>query len=263
MNTSYYNYSITAWNQRHVLLVDLNDTPKEIEVTGWNATTIGPVAQSTAVVNAGSKADQTAVALLGVDYPAIFMDAGYRALRDEIAARADGALAAAKTTLVASLQDGLASIGVPVELDATDSWAAIAAKTAQALSAMAGDALNAALARLPWVSTPGTVSGAFYALLARYATYGGNYLANWLGEIDWLSLFGGKVKDTPARTQSLTVEFDRDAVVNTENPALTIVLRDANGAVVPDAGAAATGTYSYGDSCRFPTGEEPSRRTCT
>jgi hypothetical protein len=90
---------------------------------------------------------------------------------------------------------------------------------------------------------------------------GGSNLTGWLGGINWLSLFRGNTS-TPTGP-SLTLTADRTAMTNTTTPVLTLVAKDNAGVVLPGAPQAATYTYSYGNSCQFPTGEAPSRRTCT
>ncbi|MDR1151705.1 MAG: hypothetical protein LBK72_04375, partial [Bifidobacteriaceae bacterium] len=263
VNTSYYAYTVTAWNQRRVI-INVNDTPKEITVTGWNTGNIRLLASGTAVINAGSKADSVTTTLANLDYVSILMDAGYRALRDEITLRIEQALQSVKTALLTSLQEGLAGIGVVVTLDPTASWQEIGAAIAQALRDAAGDALDAALAGLPWVITPGEPGETFFQALERFAGAGATYLVSWLRNIDWLSLFRGNGGGDPGPAgPSLSLSVDRQAMTNTDTPALTIVARDSNGVEVPGAPFAATVSYSYGDSCQFPSSQAPSRRTCT
>ncbi|MDR1119245.1 MAG: hypothetical protein LBL01_08140 [Bifidobacteriaceae bacterium] len=261
LNTSYYAYNVTAWNQRRVVIVNVNDTPKEIQVTGWNTGNIRVLASGTALVNAGSKADSVATTLANLDYVSILIDAGSRALRDEIQLRVQQALQAVKAQLVTALQDGLAGIGVAVVLDPAASWPQIGQQIAQALRDTAQDALNHAVAKLPWVITPGEVGDGFRQTLERVARDGAAYLVKLLRGIDWLALLRGDEK-APAGP-SLSLKADRQAMANTAVPVLTIEARDANGAVLPGAPLAAAVSYSYGDSCQFPAGEAPSRRTCT
>ncbi|MDR1634796.1 MAG: hypothetical protein LBS27_07760 [Bifidobacteriaceae bacterium] len=262
-NTSYYNYNITAWNTRKVLWTNVNDTPKEIVVTGWNQGNIELLASGTAYVNAAGKASSITATLAELDYVSILMDAGQRALRDEIEIRIAAAIQSVKDQLVAELQAGLAGIGVTVTLNSTDSWEAIGAQVRTALQTTAQDQLNAALAALPWVVTPGTPDESFFAALQRVANDGAAYLRNWLRNIDWRALFQGKPTDTGPKAPTLTVKTDRKAVANTDAVNVTIEARDEYGNVLPAAPLATTITYSLGDSCQFPAGVAPSRRTCT
>ncbi|MDR2253946.1 MAG: hypothetical protein LBD97_08875 [Bifidobacteriaceae bacterium] len=261
VNTSYYDYSVTAWNQRRVLFVNVNDTPKEIQVNGWNSTTVGALASGTAYINAGSKVDSIAAGLSNLDYASLLIDAGTRALQDEIQERVAAAILAFKVKLLDALEDALDCIGVSVTLDPADSWDAIGGDVRAALRATAQDKLNAALAKLPWVVTPGTPDESFWDIIRRVARDGANALVNWVRNIDWWGLCKGKT-DTGPKAPTLTVAADRKAITNTDTVNLTIEARDEYGGILPAAPLAATVTYSLGDSCQFPTGQAPSRRTC-
>ncbi|MDR1188525.1 MAG: hypothetical protein LBK95_13905 [Bifidobacteriaceae bacterium] len=268
VNTSYYNYNVTAWNQRRVVIVNINDTPKEIQVTGWNTGNIGLLASGTAYINAGSKADSVVTTLANLDYVSILVNAGTRALRDEITLRIEQALQAVKTTIVTSLQDSLNGIGVQVTLDPTAPWQQIGAQIDQALRDTAQAALDEALAGLPWVVTPGEPDESFHQTIARIARDGANYLLGRLRTINWLDLLRGGSgssggKDNAPTGPSLSLKVDRVAMANTAAPTLTIEARDVNGTVLPAADMGTVFSYSYGDSCQFPVGEAPSRRTCT
>ncbi|MDR2565592.1 MAG: hypothetical protein LBC97_05945 [Bifidobacteriaceae bacterium] len=263
VNTSYYSYSVTAWNQKKILFVTTNDTPKEIQVTGWNTGNIGTVASLTAYANAAGKASSIADTLANLDYVSILMDAGKRALIDEIQIRVAAAIQSVKDQLVAELQAGLAGIGVEVTLNPTDTWEAIGTQIRDALQATAQDQLNAALAALPWVVTPGTPDESFFDALRRIAGDGASYLVNWLRDIDWLALFQGKPTDTGPKAPTLTVTADRKAIANTDTVNVTVEARDEYGNVLPAAPLAAVITYSLGSSCQFPAGQAPSHQICT
>ncbi|MDR1078858.1 MAG: hypothetical protein LBL55_09425, partial [Propionibacteriaceae bacterium] len=256
VNSSYYNYNVTAWNQKRVVIVNVNDTPREITVTGWNSGNIGLLASGTAVVNAAGKADSVVTTLSNLDYVSILIDAGWRALQDEIQFRIEAAILAAKTALLQRLQDGLAGIGVTVTLDPASAWTDISAQIAAALRATGQEALQEALAQLPWVATPGTPDESFFAALSRVAGDGARYLVNWFLNIDWLRLFRGG--ETGSAKPTLSIKIDRKAMTNTDNPVITVDARDSFGNQSP----AFAVSFSYGDSCQFPTGQEPSRRTC-
>jgi hypothetical protein len=256
LNTSYYSYNVTAWNRSGFL----NSNPKEIQVTGWNAGNIRVLASGTAILSAASKIDSVTETLANLDYVSILMDAGYRALRDEITERIEAALLQVKTIVLGSLQEGLAGIGVAVVLDPAASWTTIATVIAQGMASVAQDELNNALSRLPDVLTPGLPGENFFASLRTIAQNGANYLLSWLRNLDWRALFRG---DTGPKGPSFTVKADRKAMTNTDTPVLTIEARDDNGVVLPGAPVGAIVTYSYGNSCQFPAGEAPSRRTCT
>ncbi|MDR1387526.1 MAG: hypothetical protein LBJ44_08085 [Propionibacteriaceae bacterium] len=176
VNSSYHNYNVTAWNQRRVIFVNVNDTPRDITVTGWNSSNIGVLATSVAVINAGGKADSMAQTLANLDYVSILMDAGWRALRDEITIRVEAAILAAKTALLEHLQGGLAGIGVTVLLDPADSWSDISTQIAQAMAAASQEALREALDQLPWVTRPGTPGEGFWQSLARVAQDGARHV---------------------------------------------------------------------------------------
>ncbi|MDR2454704.1 MAG: S8 family serine peptidase [Bifidobacteriaceae bacterium] len=61
---------------------------------------------------------------------------------------------------------------------------------------------------------------------------------------------------------SLKLEVDRRAMAIGDTPQFTVTGKDAAGRTVPAAAQGATLSYSLGDSCSFPAGQEPSRRTC-
>ncbi|MDR0432949.1 MAG: hypothetical protein LBH48_06550 [Bifidobacteriaceae bacterium] len=265
LNTSYYSYNVTAWNQRRVIVM-INDTPKEIQVTGWNAGNINLLASGVAVVSAGSKADSIIATLASLDYVSILMDAGSRALRDEITERVQAALLTLKTKLLEYITEGLASIDVPVTLNPADSWITIGQQIVTALNQVAQDRLNAALAALPPLSVPlGEPGDSYLSIAMGIWNYGASYLWGLLHNINWLDLIRGRSGATPAKPAgpSLTVSFDRKAMTNTDVPALTLVAKDDAGVVMPGAQLAAQYSYSYGDSCQFANGQAPSRRTCT
>ncbi|MDR1153054.1 MAG: hypothetical protein LBK72_11405, partial [Bifidobacteriaceae bacterium] len=151
VNTSYYTYNITAWNQKRVLIANVNDTPKEIQVTGWNNGNIRLLAQGVSVVNAGSKADTVVTTLANLDYFSILLSAGSRALFDEVAERVQAALDSLKPQLLTGLSEGLAGLGINLTLNPADSWIAIGGQIAQTLRDSAGNLLDEALSRLPSV----------------------------------------------------------------------------------------------------------------
>ncbi|MDR1237418.1 MAG: hypothetical protein LBK28_04165 [Propionibacteriaceae bacterium] len=188
-NTSYYNYNVASWNQRKVLFANIPNTPKDIQVTGWNTAAIRLLAKSAAIAGAGSTAVRTATAFATLNYPAIFADALHRALNDEIARYNETLVGAVKTVVVASLQSSLSGIGVEVTLNGGDSWDVIAAQIGQGMLRSAGNALTSALAALPWVPSLGSVPSIVLDVLAPLAQAAGSFMASSLGNVNWLSLF--------------------------------------------------------------------------
>ncbi|MDR0592946.1 MAG: hypothetical protein LBG60_06760, partial [Bifidobacteriaceae bacterium] len=262
VNTSYYNYNVTAWNQRRVLFTNVNDTPKEITVTGWNSTNVGTLASGTAYVNAGAKTDSIIAGLSNLDYASILIDAGTRALSDEVELRVAAAIGCVKDRLVAELQGALAGIGVVAALDPTESWDVIGGQIRQALRTTAQDKLNEALARLPWVVTPGTPDESFHQTIRRVAEGGAAHLANWVRNIDWAALLRGRSADAGPTAPTLSVKAAAKAITNAGGVGVTVEARDEFGVVLPAAPLTAQVTYSLGESCEFPSGQAPSRRTC-
>jgi hypothetical protein len=133
VNTSYYNYNINAWNKRKVLFANVNDTPKEITVTGWNTTTINVLVSGSAGLNVAGNIGTYQNRLKNIDYTSVFLNALQRALVDEIRARAEALVLQLKTELADELTESLAGIGVEVTLDPAGSLCDMALDVRQAL----------------------------------------------------------------------------------------------------------------------------------
>ncbi|MDR1431753.1 MAG: hypothetical protein LBI99_06505 [Propionibacteriaceae bacterium] len=261
VNTSYYSYNVTAWNQRRVIFTNVNDTPKEIVVTGWNSGNIGVLATATATVNATGKGLSAAEVLANLDYVEVIKNAALRALQDEIRIRIEAAILAAKTALLNSLQATLGKVGIGVTLDPADSWTIVRDKIAAAILDKTEAELQEILDCLPVVIPPGDPDESFFERLARIAKGTASSLFSAFFRINWIALFRGDSKPKPAEP-SLTVKVDRKAMANTDTPAITIQAKNANGQVIAAAAQDAEISYSYGPSCQFPSGQAPSRRTC-
>ncbi|MDR1237861.1 MAG: hypothetical protein LBK28_06450, partial [Propionibacteriaceae bacterium] len=259
LNTSYYNYNINSWNQRRVVIVNVNDTPKDITVTGWNTGNIGTLATATATINATGKGLSAAEVLANLDYVEVIKNAALRALKDEIQLRIEAAILAAKTALLNSLQTQLGNIGIVVVLNPADSWTVVKDKIETAILALTEAGITGIFDGLPVVIPPGEPGESFFAGLTRIATATAKSLLASLFRINWVAVFRGDSKPKPVEP-SLTIKADRKAIANGETPAVTIQAKNASGQVTSAAGAVIS--YGYGNSCEFPAGQAPARRTC-
>jgi hypothetical protein len=198
-NLSYYNYDVTEWNTQKILFITTKTTPKNIVVTGWNPTTVGALASTSAGINAVSKAGSVVTTLQNIDWITVLLNASKRALVDEVTERIQAAITALKTRLFDELNRALGQIGVTPQLDAAaDDWSTAGLKIRNALAAKAGAELNAWLDSLPEVSIPDSLPTyfqnlpeSFQNLLQQVITAGSSYLKQQINKINWAQLFRG------------------------------------------------------------------------
>jgi hypothetical protein len=219
------------------------------------------LATATATINATGKGLSATEVLANLDYVEIIKNAALRALQDEIRIRIEAAILAAKTALLNSLQDKLGDVGIAVVLDPADSWQVVKSKIETAILALTEAELQGIFDGLPIVIPPGEPDESFFTGLTRIATAAAKSLFASLFRINWTSLFRGGTTPKPVEP-SLTIKADRKAIANDENPTFTIQAKNSSGQVVAAAAANTTISYSYGDSCKFPAGQAPARRTC-